>query len=89
MMLRSISATLLFSFACLNGVFAASRTSPPAGAVVVQGTSPTSGQYKTIQSAVNALPNDSSAQTIFIYPGTRTFTLPSFQVNAHHHGAYL
>ncbi|KAK6506585.1 hypothetical protein TWF481_005043 [Arthrobotrys musiformis] len=49
---------------------AASRTSPPSGALVVS-KSPTSGQYGTIQAAVNALSTTStSAQSIFIYQGT-------------------
>ncbi|KAJ6584314.1 carbohydrate esterase family 8 protein [Mycena capillaripes] len=47
-----------------------SRTTPPAGAVVVRQTGATSGQFTTIQAAVNSLPNDSSAQVIFIFPGT-------------------
>ncbi|KAJ7230263.1 putative pectin methylesterase [Mycena pura] len=49
----------------------ASRTTPPAGAVVVSKT-PASGQFSTVQAAVNSLPNDSSARTIFISPGTYT-----------------
>jgi pectinesterase len=28
------------------------------------------GEYSTIGAAVNALPNDTSTQTVFIYPGT-------------------
>ncbi|KAJ6461184.1 carbohydrate esterase family 8 protein [Mycena vitilis] len=47
----------------------ASRTTPPAGAVVVQNPA-ASGQFSTVQAAINALPNDSTAQTIFIFPGT-------------------
>ncbi|KAF5376573.1 hypothetical protein D9757_008268 [Collybiopsis confluens] len=47
----------------------ASRLTPPAGAVVVSKT-PSSGQFSTIQAAVNSLPNDSSARTIFINAGT-------------------
>ncbi|KAE9408331.1 pectin lyase-like protein [Gymnopus androsaceus JB14] len=46
-----------------------SRLTPPAGALVVSKT-PASGQFSTVQAAVNALPNDGSAQTIFINPGT-------------------
>jgi pectinesterase len=49
-----------------------SRTTPPAGAVVVRASGATSGQFTTVQAAVNSLPNDSSAQVIFIYPGTYT-----------------
>ncbi|KAF5392252.1 hypothetical protein D9757_001532 [Collybiopsis confluens] len=47
----------------------ASRLTPPAGAIVVSKT-PASGQFSTIQAAVNSLPNDGSTQTIFINPGT-------------------
>lgn len=49
-----------------------SRTSPPAGAIIVRCTSPRPGEFATISNAVNALPNDNSPQTIFIYPGTYT-----------------
>jgi len=48
----------------------ASRTTPPSGAVVVRQSGATSGQFTTVQAAVNSLPNDSSARVIFIYPGT-------------------
>ncbi|KAF7357367.1 Carbohydrate esterase family 8 protein [Mycena sanguinolenta] len=50
----------------------ASRTTPPAGAVVVRQTGATSGEFTTIQAAVNSLPNDGSTQSIFIFPGTYT-----------------
>ncbi|KAJ7600545.1 pectinesterase [Mycena floridula] len=46
----------------------ASRTTPPAGAVIVRPT-PASGEFKTIQSAVNSL-DATSTKTIFIFPGT-------------------
>jgi pectinesterase len=45
------------------------RTTAPAGALVVS-TTPASGQFSSLQDAVNALPNDGSAQTIFIEAGT-------------------
>jgi pectinesterase len=48
----------------------ASRTSPPSGAVVVRKSGTQSGEFSTVQAAVNSLPNDSSARVIFIYPGT-------------------
>ncbi|KAJ7247342.1 carbohydrate esterase family 8 protein [Mycena rebaudengoi] len=47
----------------------ASRTTPPAGAVVVKNPA-ASGQFSTVQAAINSLPNDSSSRTIFIFPGT-------------------
>ncbi|KAK1233364.1 hypothetical protein PQX77_003473 [Marasmius sp. AFHP31] len=55
-----------------KGAHAASRTSPPSGAIVVRPGTTTSGEFKTIQSAVNSLPNDSSSRSIFLYPGTYT-----------------
>lgn len=53
----------------LQAVCAISRTSPPAGAVVVN-PSPAAGQFATLSSAVASLPNDNSAQVIFMFPGT-------------------
>jgi len=50
------------------GVLAATRTSPPSGALVVKPDA-TSGQYKTISAAIKAL-DDSSSASIFVYPGT-------------------
>ncbi|KAH6904435.1 pectinesterase [Coprinopsis sp. MPI-PUGE-AT-0042] len=63
-------STSLFFLSCLYGVLAAVRTSPPSGSLIVRAGTTTSGEYKTLQAAVNALPNDSSARTIFIFPGT-------------------
>jgi len=48
----------------------ASRTTAPSGAIVVRQTGATTGQFTTVQAAINSLPNDSSAQVIFIFPGT-------------------
>ena len=64
--------TFLLSLLVLRAVQveAASRTSPPSGALVVQSGTTTSGRYTTLSSAVAALPNDGSDQSIFIYPGT-------------------
>jgi len=51
-------------------VFSASRTTPPTGSIVVS-QNPSSGQFSTIQSAVNSLSTTSTtAQIIFIEPGT-------------------
>lgn len=60
-------ATLLSTF--LISVFAASRTSPPSGAIVVNPSTTTSGQFKTLSSAIASL-DDTSTKSIFIYPGT-------------------
>ncbi|KAF1998113.1 carbohydrate esterase family 8 protein [Amniculicola lignicola CBS 123094] len=54
----------------VTGALAASRTSPPTGCLVVS-TTATSGQYKTVSSAVAKLSTSSTtAQCIFIYQGT-------------------
>ncbi|KAK0186324.1 pectin lyase fold/virulence factor [Armillaria mellea] len=47
-----------------------SRTSAPSGAVVVRGSGTKSGEYSTIQAAVDSLPDDGTEQVIFIYAGT-------------------
>ena len=49
-------------------VTAASYTSPPSGAVIVR-KNPQSGEFSTIQAAVNSL-DSTSERTIFVYPGT-------------------
>ncbi|PBK81325.1 pectinesterase-like protein [Armillaria gallica] len=46
-----------------------SRTSAPSGAAVVRGSGTKSGEYSTVQAAVNSLPNDETARVIFIYAG--------------------
>lgn len=56
--------------ALCQAAFAASRTSPPSGAIVVRAGTTTTGEFKTVSSAVASLPNDSSSRSIFIYPGT-------------------
>ena len=66
--MRFSSVSVLLYGAAL--VTAASRTSPPSGALVVNAGTIASGEYATLSSAVAALPNDGSAQSIFIYPGT-------------------
>ncbi|EIN03491.1 carbohydrate esterase family 8 protein [Punctularia strigosozonata HHB-11173 SS5] len=51
-------------------VLAGIRIAPPRGALVVRprGTQP--GEFTSISAAVNALSNDTSPQSVFIYPGT-------------------
>ncbi|KAF2106819.1 putative pectin methylesterase [Lophiotrema nucula] len=60
---------LALTWICLvSAVLAASRLSPPAGALVV---AKSGGKYTRIQDAINALSTtDHTAQTIFIQPGT-------------------
>ncbi|KAK7040266.1 hypothetical protein VNI00_009732 [Paramarasmius palmivorus] len=67
-MLVSFSLLLVF----VQAVFAASRTEPPSGSLVVRAGTSNSGEYSSVQAAVDALPNDGSEQSIFIYPGTYT-----------------
>jgi hypothetical protein len=63
-------ASLLLGLSLLHTILAASRTGPPSGSIVVRTGTTTAGEYKTVSSAVAALPNDSSSRSIFIYPGT-------------------
>jgi pectinesterase len=54
----------------VTSALAATRTSPPSGCLVVS-KSPSSGQYSSVQAAINALSTTSSSdQCIFINPGT-------------------
>ncbi|KAJ7470779.1 pectin methyl esterase [Mycena latifolia] len=62
--------TPLISLLALSStVWGLSRTSPPAGAVVVRQTGAASGQFTTISAALASL-SGTAAATIFIYPGT-------------------
>ena len=65
-MLIAISFVLCCTFGIAKAV---TRTTPPAGAVVVRLGTVTDGEFADIGSAINSLPNDSSAQTVFIFPG--------------------
>ncbi|RVD80522.1 uncharacterized protein DFL_008418 [Arthrobotrys flagrans] len=61
-----VSITCLAIFTALAQ--AASRTSPPSGAIVV---AKSGGQYTDLQSAINSIPTSSTSSfTIFIQPGT-------------------
>ncbi|SJL16043.1 related to pectinesterase precursor [Armillaria ostoyae] len=52
-----------------------SRTSAPSGAVVVRASGAASGEYSTVQAAVDSLADDGTDQVIFIYEGNwRTYT---------------
>ena len=46
-----------------------SRTYPPNGAIVVKPSGAASGEFTSIQAAVNSLPNNMSPAVIFIYAG--------------------
>ncbi|KAJ7746007.1 pectin methyl esterase [Mycena metata] len=50
-------------------VFALSRTTPPAGALVVRQTGATAGEFTTVSAALASLTGTAPA-TIFIFPGT-------------------
>ncbi|KAI3402011.1 hypothetical protein diail_3985 [Diaporthe ilicicola] len=59
--------SLFALLSCASTALAASRTSPPSGCI----SAGSGGTYSTIQAAVNSLSTTStSAQCIFIYPGT-------------------
>ncbi|KAF8189316.1 pectinesterase [Pholiota molesta] len=68
----------MFNFACCilllaslcRLVLAVSRTTPPSGALIVRAGTTTTGEFKTVSSAIASLPNDSSTRSIFIFPGT-------------------
>ncbi|KAK7044891.1 carbohydrate esterase family 8 protein [Favolaschia claudopus] len=66
----SVFQVLCVGLVLVQYVFAASRTSPPSGAIVVRKGTTTSGEFATLTAALNSLPNDSSSRSIFIYPGT-------------------
>ncbi|KAJ6478800.1 pectinesterase [Mycena vitilis] len=63
-------AFFLLSLSLIQCALAASRTTPPAGAIIVRKGTTTSGEFATLTAALNSLPNDSSARSIFIFPGT-------------------
>ena len=67
--MAGFSRSVAYLFALFGLAFAASRTVPPSGAIVVRSGTTASGEYKTISAAVNSLPNDKSSRSIFIYPG--------------------
>ncbi|KAJ7634498.1 pectinesterase [Roridomyces roridus] len=65
---KSLLVTLLFTL--ISQILAASRTTPPSGAIVVRAGTTTSGEFASLGAAISSLPNDGSARSIFIYPGT-------------------
>ncbi|KAJ3967212.1 pectinesterase [Lentinula raphanica] len=69
-LLLPLALTSLWTYPSL--VQAASRTSPPAGAIVVRAGTTTAGEFATITEALDALPDSTSTQSLFIYPGTYT-----------------
>ena len=67
--MAGFSRSVAYLFTLLGLAFAATRTAPPSGAIVVRSGTTTSGEFKTLSAAVNSLPNDKSSRSIFIYPG--------------------
>ncbi|KAG5638852.1 hypothetical protein H0H81_009403 [Sphagnurus paluster] len=61
-------AFVLFTFC--HAASAAPHTIAPAGAVIVRPNTTVAGEYESLAAAVASLPEDKSARTIFIYPGT-------------------
>ncbi|KAJ6608272.1 carbohydrate esterase family 8 protein [Mycena sp. CBHHK59/15] len=72
MMLRRTLAMLVALLETCSALhtLSADRTAPPDGAVIVRGSGTQAGEFSTIQAAVTSLPADTSAQVIFVYPGT-------------------
>ncbi|KAJ6582996.1 pectinesterase [Mycena vulgaris] len=54
----------------IHYALAASRTTPPSGAIIVRKGTTTPGEFATLTAALNSLPNDSSSRSIFMFPGT-------------------
>ncbi|KAF5391166.1 hypothetical protein D9757_003100 [Collybiopsis confluens] len=48
---------------------AASRTSPPPEAIVVRQGTTTAGEFSTVNEALLSIPDDTSNQTLFLFPG--------------------
>ncbi|KAJ7676219.1 pectin methyl esterase [Mycena rosella] len=75
--------TTLVSLFALPAVLGLSRTTPPAGAIVVRQTGATAGQFTTISAAMASL-SGTAAVTVFIYPGTYheqvNITHPNLQI---------
>ncbi|KIM41502.1 carbohydrate esterase family 8 protein [Hebeloma cylindrosporum] len=63
------SRSVAYLFTLFGLAFAANRTAPPLGAIVVRSGTAAYGEFNTISAAVNSLPNDQSSRSIFIYPG--------------------
>ncbi len=53
-------------------MLAASRTSPPAGAVIVRSGTTAAGEFATISAAISSLPKRQNKPVDFIFPGTYT-----------------
>jgi hypothetical protein len=63
--------SLLLSLASFwSCIYAASRTSPPSGAIVVRAGTRASGEFATINAALSSVSSSTSSISLFIYPGT-------------------
>ncbi|KAJ7162176.1 pectin methyl esterase [Mycena filopes] len=73
----------LISLFALPTAFGLSRTTPPAGAIVVRQTGAAAGQFTTISAAMASL-SGTAAATVFIFPGTYNeqvnITHPNLQI---------
>ncbi|KAJ7748003.1 pectin methyl esterase [Mycena olivaceomarginata] len=63
--------TVLLCLLSIPAALGVSRTTPPAGAIVVRQTGATAGQFTTISAAMASLSGTAPA-TVFIFPGTYT-----------------
>ncbi|KAJ4469233.1 carbohydrate esterase family 8 protein [Lentinula aciculospora] len=64
--------SILLFLAAAQLALGASRTSPPAGSVIVRAGTTVSGEFATITEALASFPDSTSTQSLFIYPGTYT-----------------
>lgn len=69
--MKTFLSSLLIPF-LIQSVLGTTRTSPPAGAIIVRAGTNSAGEFSTLAAAVASLPNDNSVQSIFIFPGVYT-----------------
>ncbi|KAG6867805.1 hypothetical protein C0993_010831 [Termitomyces sp. T159_Od127] len=70
--MKAFLSSFLIPFLLYEVVLGATRTSPPAGAIIVRAGTNSQGEFSTLAAAVASLPNDNSVQSIFIFPGIYT-----------------
>ncbi|KIK64052.1 carbohydrate esterase family 8 protein [Collybiopsis luxurians FD-317 M1] len=66
--LTCLVSVLQFKKALAAG--SSSRTSPPPGAIVVRQGTTNAGEFGTINEALASIPDDTSNQTLFLFPGS-------------------
>ncbi|KAG6878609.1 hypothetical protein C0992_007856 [Termitomyces sp. T32_za158] len=66
--MKTFLSSLLIPFLLQEFVLCTTRTSPPAGSIIVRAGTNSPAEFSTLAAAVASLPNDNSAQSIFIFP---------------------